>query len=248
MADVLRHYDDHLGPVYEWMAGPFEAACQPNIELFDELGLVASPQSLAIDLGSGHGLQSVPLARRGYRVIAVDTCHSLLRSLDGRAANLSIETLQSSVADCWAEIPARVELVVCMGDTLTHLGSLDAVEKLIGHVAGALREDGFFVTTFRDYVSAPLSGDQRFIPVRSDENRILTCFLEYQDDFVRVHDIVHERSGSVWNLAVSSYTKIRLDPRWIADQMREHGLEIVLDRAQRGLVTIAARSRKQPSR
>jgi hypothetical protein len=52
-------------------------------------------------------------------------------------------------------------------------------------------------------------GEPAIIPVRSDERRILTCFLEYEEDTVVVHDILHERSGDIWDTRVSSYRKLR---------------------------------------
>jgi SAM-dependent methyltransferase len=242
LTEVLHHYDDHLGPIYEWMAGPFEAACIPSTQLFEKLALAPHHSHLAIDLGCGHGLQSLPLARRGYRVIAVDQCAELLQALVGRIGRHPIQTLQAEITDCWDDIESELDVVVCMGDTLTHLESSDEVSGLIRRAAATLVPGGTFVTTFRDYVSTPLEGDQRFIPVRSDENRILTCFIELHDQHVRVHDLVHERSGSEWKLNVSSYSKLRLEPAWICSVIRESGMEIVMEKVERGWVTIAARS------
>lgn len=67
------------------------------------------------------------------------------------------------------------------------------------------------VISLRDY-STQLTAEQRFIPVRSDENRNLTCFLEYRESHVTVYDILHERDGSRWNLKVSKYNKLRISP------------------------------------
>ena len=50
-----------------------------------------------------------------------------------------------------------------------------------------------------------------------------------------------ERSESGWNLTVSSSEKLRLNPRWVAVVAQESGLRIIVDRTQRGLVTIAFR-------
>ena len=83
---------------------------------------------------------------------------------------------------------------------------------------------GLFVVTFRDYVSSPLKDDGRFILVRSDEIRILTCFLEYGEATVQVHDVLHERDGGSWRLRLSSCPKLgaicydsRVHPRsWTA--------------------------------
>ncbi|MFQ5744910.1 MAG: class I SAM-dependent methyltransferase, partial [Acidobacteriota bacterium] len=129
-----------------------------------------------------------------------------------------------------------------MGDTPPHLPTLNDVEKLVGRIGSVLVPGGLFVATFRDYVSSPLQGDARFIPVRSDGRRMLTCFLEYLDDFVRVHDLVHERTDSGWDLTVGSYEKLRLDPHWLAEVAQTAGLQIVLERTERGLVTLSAKS------
>ena len=242
MADTRSHYDDHLGPIYEWMAGPFESASAANGRLFDELDLRPGRSGIAVDLGSGHGLQSIPLAQRGFEVIAVDLCSELLARLEERRGDLSIRTLHADINDCWKEIPNAVDVVVCMGDTLTHLRTLEEVSDLVHRSAARLASSGLFIVTFRDYVSAPLEGDRRFIPVRADNDRILDCFLEYQYDHVRVHDLLHERSGSDWHFRVSSYDKLRIDPAWLLRELREAGLEVSLERTERGQVTLAARS------
>jgi hypothetical protein len=50
-------------------------------------------------------------------------------------------------------------------------------------------------------------GQKRFIPVRSDPNRILTCFLEYEDDAVTVCDILHEREETWWHQRLGAFAK-----------------------------------------
>ena len=52
--------------------------------------------------------------------------------------------------------------------------------------------------TFRD-LSSELTELDRLIPVRSDENTIFTCFLEYELETVKVHDIVYNRNQGKWN-------------------------------------------------
>ncbi len=130
-------------------------------------------------------------------------------------------------------------LIVCLGDTLTHLESTDDVERLVRDVAASLRPGGRFVVTFRDYMH-PATGDARFIPVRSDANRIHTCFLEEQPDHMLVHDIVHERDGAAWRMKVSSYPKLRLAPAAVAETLRYAGLEPTVAPGARGMVRITA--------
>jgi hypothetical protein len=63
-----------------------------------------------------------------------------------------------------------------MGDTLAHLPTVQSVADLLNDVAAAVGKGGLFVARFRDYADSELRGDACFIPVRSDPERILTCF------------------------------------------------------------------------
>ena len=134
-----------------------------------------------------------------------------------------------------------VDVIVCMGDTLTHLPDQSSVAALFAAVAMSLNPGGLFVTTFRDYASAPLLGEARFILVRGDEHRILTCFLEYGEGTVIVHDLLHEREGGSWRLSVSGYPKLRLSPQWVVDELDAHGLTAVRDTIPGGMIRVTAR-------
>jgi hypothetical protein len=80
-----------------------------------------------------------------------------------------------------------------MGDTLTHAASMPSVERLFEAISEALKPAGIFVATFRNYADTALEGVGRFIPVRQDERRILTCFLEYGDTTVTAYDLLNEQ-------------------------------------------------------
>lgn len=97
------------------------------------------------------------------------------------------------------------------------------------------------MATFRDYASAPLEGDARFILVRGDAERMLTCFLEYADTTVRVHDLLHRREGGTWRLTASSYPKLRLAPQWVAETLSSLGLAVVRGTGAGGMTRIVAR-------
>jgi hypothetical protein len=79
-----------------------------------------------------------------------------------------------NAASYLTEVP---QLDMCMGDTLTHLQTEQEVEDLFAQGARILAPGGLVVMAFRDYTSAAC-GEGRFIAVRSDANRIHTCFLK----------------------------------------------------------------------
>ena len=96
-----------------------------------------------------------------------------------------------------------------MGDTLTHLQSITAIKILFQKTYELLELGGKFIISFRD-LTKELDGTSRFLPVKSDDKRILTCFLEYFFDYVMVNDLLHEKENGKWIQKISAYKKIRI--------------------------------------
>jgi hypothetical protein len=136
-------------------------------------------------------------------------------------------------------VAGPVAIIVCMGDTLAHLPDLRSVEELFAGVAQVLEEGGTFLMTFRDY-SIPLEESDRFILVRSDADRILTCFLEYEEKAVIVHDILHERDGSGWRQRVSTYRKLRLSADWVVCALESRGFHVRREVGMAGMTRVIA--------
>ena len=234
------HYTNHLGPVYTWMVGDIDAALSRSDAELDALPQPSKAGGTALDLGAGLGLHAIPLARRGFSVVAIDSYDPLLQELASRRGSLPICTVNDNLLAFRSHLTAPIDVIVCMGDTLTHLPNHSSVESLFADVAASLTAGGLFVATFRDYASAPLLGDARFIMVRSDQERILTCFLEYADTTVTVHDQLHQREGGSWRLRVSSYCKLRLSPQWVVERLSSLGLTARRDSVAGGMIRITA--------
>lgn len=242
MTTVTQHYATHLAPVYVWMAGGAEAAMQAGAAEVEALNLPSAPGAVVIDLGAGLGMHSIPLARRGARVTAIDTSDELLQTLTELGGNLPIMAINDDLLAFQSHVAEPPTAILCMGDTITHLPEIGGVESLIEKAAAALPRDGVFVTSFRDY-SVPLVADQRFIPVRNDDSRILTCFLEYEPEAVVVHDILHERTTNGWQTRVSHYRKLRLQPERLIASLQTQGFDVRREAGMRGMVRLVARKR-----
>ncbi|HEY6512988.1 MAG TPA: methyltransferase domain-containing protein, partial [Burkholderiaceae bacterium] len=227
MPPVAEHYEALLAPVYSWMVGGTEAAIAMGQA---DLAPVLPGGTFAIDLGAGFGMHSIPLARAGWRVLAIDSSPVLLGQLSALAEGLGVRACCGDLLG-FAEYLSngeRADLVLCMGDTLTHLETPDALTTLSRTVAAHLSPRGRFVATFRDYSRLP-SGEARFIPVRADEHRILTCFLEEFEQHVQVHDLLHERIQGKWVTRVSSYRKLRLSPENVRQAFVAAGLKAIVE-------------------
>ena len=242
MDSVRSHYESLLAPVYAWLAGGAEAAFARGETELDFLRLTPLRGSaIALDLGAGFGMHSIPLARRGFSVVAVDSSEALLRELRGHAGALPIRIVDADLLDFPQYVAGPTEVILCMGDTLTHLPSRQAIESLFAQVAAALAPGGTFVLTFRDY-STPMIRESRFIPVKSDADRVFTCFLEYGNEYVDVYDLLHERQGAQWTQRISSYRKLRLPPDWVSASLRNAGFQVTQEAGLSGMIRVVARA------
>ncbi len=242
MVNAKTHYDNLLAPYYSWMLGGFELKLEDNRKYFLDHGIQPALSAIAMDLGAGCGFQSIPLAEAGFKVIAIDTSRDLLAELKKMAGKLPIDTVEDDLLNFRQHGPEESELIVCMGDTLTHLDSLAHVKGLFENVYQALERNGRLVISFRD-LTVEMKNLARFIPVRSEDNLIFTCFLEYEKKHVKVHDIVYERADGQWQMKKSFYRKLRIPPEWTQECLLTIGFEIETFDMQSGMLTIIARKR-----
>lgn len=243
MAEVADHYQRLLADCYSWMHGDFDARAERERAFLEQHGLragAAGAADVAVDLGAGSGHQSVALARLGWRVRAIDSSARLLDELRRRAAGLDVAVVEDDLSDFARHLDGPAGAIVCMGDTLTHLPSVESVRRLFAGARASLAPGGALVLTYRD-LSRALAETDRFIPVRADDDRILTCFLEYLPEVVRVHDLLYQRTPDGWRLEKSWYPKLRLAAADIERWLGEAGFRLAHAASTRGLVEIVAR-------
>jgi SAM-dependent methyltransferase len=229
------HYAHHLGHFYSWMIGNFWEKQQAQEDFFIRNGIEPKLNKLAIDLGAGNGLQSVSLAKLGFEVIAVDFNRQLLDELTINKKDLNIKVVCDELINFLEKFDRNSEAIVCMGDTITHLETNNHVEKLVMKISDHLLTGGRFVLSFRELI-AELKGEERFIPVRSDDTRILTCFLEYFPNHVIVHDILHESHSGTWIQRVSSYPKLRLSESYIKTILERSNIKVLSTERLSGMI------------
>jgi len=240
VASVRKHYDNFLAEHYSWMFGDFNAKVQENKDFFKLTGIEPRSGGKALDLGCGSGFQSIALAKLGFRVLAVDICETLLNELRNRSAGRDINAVQGDLLDysIYAD-KGPFEVAVCMGDTLTHLQKTREISALFANIYSLLEQGGRFALSFRD-LTAELKGIDRIIPVRSDDDKIMATFLEYEATQVNVHDIVFVKGDSGWELRKSTYRKLRIGMHQVQDFLQHLGFKISSSHVQKGFSVIIA--------
>ncbi len=234
---VKEHYDNHLGNFYSWYTGDFDK----NKDIFKALcmdsNIKPDDAGLAIDLGAGNGIQTIALADLGFKVKAIDFNRHLLDALKLKIGSLPVEVFDDDIRNVGKYSNPKPELIICCGDTITHLDSFAEIEKLIKDAFEILTPNGRIILTFRDY-STELTDTDRFIPVKSDSQRILTCFIEYFADKLRVTDLLHEFENDKWVQKASSYYKTRIGRDLVLKYLADSGFLINFDNITNRMITI----------
>jgi SAM-dependent methyltransferase len=240
MSETKKHYDLHLAEHYQWMLGDTSDESSFIKNLLESNEVFPKRNSLAIDLGAGTGLQSFVLAKMGYQVIAIDFCQYLLDEINQTKNDLTISTICDDIINFRNQIHQKVDLIVCCGDTLTHLPDRQAIQSLIQNSASSLKNGGHLYLSFRDY-SIELIENQRFIPVKYESDKLLTCFLEYSNDYVNVTDLIHYKVNNIWNLKISSYKKVRISAIDVVYFIEKSGLKSVNMTKNKGMAHLIAK-------
>ena len=240
MANVSEHYENFLAKYYSWISGGIRAKVDENQKFFIDHDIHPLRSRRAFDLGAGCGFQSISLAHLGFEVVAIDLSSKLLAELKAAAAQFRIETVCDDLLNFTDYVHGSIELVVCMGDTLTHLESLQNVQALFDKAYSALETDGRLILSFRD-LTVELTELDRFIPVKSNAQKIFTCFLEYEEGTVKVHDIIYEKKDDQWVMQKSFFKKLRISPDWTRNYLQSTGFTIEFDNEENGINFIIAR-------
>ncbi len=240
MVSVKEHYDNLLAEHYTWMFGDHAAKVLENKEFFERANITPRRGGKALDLGCGSGFQSIALAELGFKVLGIDLCERLLEELKGRSAGLDIEVVQGDMLDYRIyQDKGPYEVAVCMGDTLTHLQEVENVNTLFENVYRNLESQGILALTFRDFTTE-LKGVERIIPVRTEEDKLMATFLEYEENYVKVHDMIFIKSGSDWKLRTSVYRKLRIGLDQVRNFLAKTGFEIISSEVWEGFSSIIA--------
>jgi len=240
MASVKEHYDQLLARYYSWISGGLALQVEENRRFFRDHHIRPEASGTAIDLGAGPGFQSIPLAEAGFQVLALDLNQDLLTELEENATGLSVRTVHDDLLNFTLHSQAQNEVIVCMGDTLTHLQRQEDLRNLLTKSYHALAGRGRLILTFRE-MSRELTELDRFITVRSDSGRIFTCFLEFEEKHVKVHDILYEKIDDQWRMRKSFFRKLRISPDRLRTLLEEIGFGIETYEINKGLVTLIAR-------
>jgi glycine/sarcosine N-methyltransferase len=106
----------------------------------------ASPSARILDIAAGTGNQALLLADNGYNVTATDSSEDRIRKMEEKslANDIPIQTLLVDMENIQT-ITSTFDVIVCIGNSLSHLTNLNAINETVKDVAKLLESDGTFI-------------------------------------------------------------------------------------------------------
>ncbi len=138
---------DALAPIYDVLNSEIDYEAWADVLVSSiEKSLGRKAETIA-DIGCGTGSMTLPLARRGYRVIGVDLSGEMLNVAYQRAVDLAAGCdVQFVMQDMTAlDLGSPVDAIVCTLDGLNHLPGRAALLACFRSVSNWLKPNGVFM-------------------------------------------------------------------------------------------------------
>lgn len=144
--------------------------------------LATAPSRRILDLGCGTGEHARFFASHGFEVVGVDSSPSMLAKAMEPPATPGVSFVEGDIAEVGSLVPGEFGAAICLGNTLPHLRTGEALDTLIAGLGRRLHPSAPFVVQVLNYERI-LGTRQRFLPLnfRTDEQGGEIVFLRLMD-------------------------------------------------------------------
>jgi len=165
-----------------------------------------------LDAACGTGQHAIALAHQGYQVMGADLSEAMIQRA---RENASVHGVQASFVVAglggFAALGETFDAAICLGNSLPHLLSAQAVAGALSDFAAVLRPGGLLVIQNRNF-DRVWARRERFMPpqvYRDDAGEwIFVRFYDYHEEKVDFNMVRLQRTGDGWSQEVES-TELR---------------------------------------
>ena len=194
-------------------------------------------EGIIIDLACGTGRATIPLARKGYRLIGVDLHKGMLNEAKRKTSNLGLQ-IKWIEQDCSRlNLNVKSKLIYTVGNSFQHFLTNEAQDGLLMSVNRHLETDGIFIFGTRfpsaEELFSPNTEEYWKSYVDDDTKNIVDVYTISSYDFLKQiqHNITIRRmKDSVGKVVKELQTNISLRyvfPKEMERIIQGNGFEIV---------------------
>jgi len=191
MLTPQRFYDD-LAADYDAMT-QFASRLEKQATVMGNL-LARLPSRSVVDMGCGTGVHAVALAKRGCAVTGVDVSAEMLARARAHAERHDA-AVRFVHGDFLSPLETQADLLLCLGNSLPHLSSREALTEVFSHWRTLLHPEGHMVVQILNYARI-LEQRERIVNIRREQERTIIRFYDFLDDALQFNILtVTENTG-----------------------------------------------------
>lgn len=178
----METFYDALASDYDEMTD-FDTRFGKEAEIFKDIIERYSIQT-ALDAGAGTGFHSLILAKLGVKVTAVDISTEMIGQLKENAKRLQlpVDTVVTDFERLTESISTTFDAVFCLGNSLVHLLTDDALKKTLSNFSLLLKPEGVLIIQILNY-------DR----IMKERNRVQNIKKKGNTTFIRFYDYCNNR-------------------------------------------------------
>ena len=205
-------------PLYDALADDYDRFVNWDARLTHELPTLSSLFEQAgarrvLDSACGTGHHAITLARLGYEVTGADLSAAMVdrARLNAAAAGVSVRFVQAGLGELAGLEDGKFDAVLCLGNSLPHLLSRDAITSALADFAAVLRPGGLLVIQNRNFDKV-WAEKQRFMPPQAYRDAggewIFVRFYDFEETEVVFNMVRLRRLPEGWAQDVDA-TRLR---------------------------------------
>jgi SAM-dependent methyltransferase len=164
-----------------------------------------------LDTACGTGWHAVALAQKGYQAAGCDASPVMIERARANAAQAGVK-VRFEVADFGrlGEFSGTFDAVLCLGNSLPHLLSQEALVEALQQMRGKLRAGGVLILHNLNYDMRVVK-KPRFFSANGNEEALVWRFSDYGPELITFHTALFERKAEgdrpkavSWSVQVNS--------------------------------------------
>lgn len=162
-----------------------------------------------LDAACGTGRHAIALAQRGYEVVGADLSGAMVEQArrGALAAGVEVSFHQAGLGELFPHVDDSFDAVLCLGQSLPHLLSEQAVRGALRDFAALLRPRGLLLIQNRNDERLLAQG-RRFLPLSSREEGgwewLFLRVLDLAPERIHFHLVTLWRDAEGWHQRVST--------------------------------------------
>ena len=146
-----------------------------------------------LDTACGTGWHTITLAQKGYQAAGCDASPQMIERARANAAQAGVK-LRFEVADFSGldKFPEKFDAVLCLGNSLPHLLSHEALVEALQQLRGKLRAGGVLILHNLNY-DMRMVKKPRFFSANGNPDALVWRFADYGPELITFHTALFER-------------------------------------------------------